>query len=82
MILTKVDISSKITELVSKSLNIEQPNIEATFEELGADSLDMIEMIMKIEELFEIEITDDDAEKITNINYAIEYVCQIRNLKS
>ncbi|MPM99908.1 Acyl carrier protein [bioreactor metagenome] len=58
-------------------LNAEEDQIkpEASFvEDLGADSLDIVELIMGIEEEFDIEIPDEDAEKLTTVGEAMEYV--------
>jgi len=46
----------------------------ATLEDLGADSLDKVELVMLLEEQFDIEINDDDAEKLTSLPLVVEYV--------
>ena len=69
----------KLQEIVSDVLNVNKDEItmEATFvDELGADSLDIFQMIMGIEEAFDIEIDNDDAEKIVTVGDAVE---QIKN---
>jgi acyl carrier protein len=48
-------------------------------DDLGADSLDTVELVMALEEEFEIEIPDEDAEKITTVQQAIEYINERRN---
>jgi acyl carrier protein len=58
-------------------LDVEEEQIkpEASFvEDLGADSLDIVELIMGIEEEFDIEIPDEDAEKLTNVGEAMDYI--------
>jgi acyl carrier protein len=58
-------------------LDVEEDQIkpEASFvEDFGADSLDIVELIMGIEEVFDIEIPDEDAEKLTNVGEAMEYI--------
>ncbi len=58
-------------------LDVEEDQIkpEASFvEDLGADSLDIVELIMGIEEEFDIEIPDEDAEKLTNVGEAMDYI--------
>ncbi len=71
-----MDVLAKIKEIVSEQLNVEQDiiGLETTFEDLEADSLDVVELIMKIEEEFDIEIPDEDAEKIRVVGSAVEYI--------
>jgi acyl carrier protein len=67
----------KLKELVIDRLNVEEEQIkpDASFvEDLGADSLDIVELIMGIEEEFDVEIPDEDAEKLTNVGEALAYV--------
>lgn len=52
----------------------EEIGAEATLDSLGADSLDRVELIMKIEEAFHIEVSDDDAEKLTTVREAVDYI--------
>jgi acyl carrier protein len=62
---------------VTDRLNVEEDQIKpsASFvEDLGADSLDIVELIMGIEEEFDIEIPDEEAEKLTNVGEALTYV--------
>ena len=71
------EVQSKLKEIVMDRLNAEEDQIksEASFvEDLGADSLDIVELIMGIEEEFDIEIPDEDAEKLTTVGEAMEYV--------
>ena len=51
---------------------------QSTLQDLGADSLDMVEIIMKLEEQFGIEINDEDAEKLHNISDVVDYVQNLR----
>ncbi|NLO89582.1 MAG: acyl carrier protein [Clostridia bacterium] len=66
----------KIKRIVADQLGVEEEEInEATsFEDLNADSLDIVELIMALEEEFDIEIPDEDAEKLTTVGAAVEYV--------
>ena len=67
----------KIKEVIIDKLGVEESAIteEAHFvNDLGADSLDTVELIMEFEEEFGIEIPDEDAEKITNVSSAIKYI--------
>lgn len=71
------EIDAKLKEIVMDRLNVEEDQIkaEASFvEDLGADSLDIVELIMGIEEEFDIEISDEDAEKLTTIGEATNYI--------
>ncbi len=74
---TEAEILEKVKDLVSKQLSINEKQItlEASFiEDLGADSLDTVELIMTLEEKFDIEISDEDAEKIKTVQDVVEYV--------
>jgi len=67
----------KITEIIIDKLGVESEKIslEAKFiDDLGADSLDTVELIMQFEEEFEIEIPDEDAEKILSVQQALDYI--------
>ncbi len=67
----------KVKEVIVDKLGVEEDSIksEAHFvNDLGADSLDTVELIMEFEEEFGIEIPDDDAEKITTVGSAVEYI--------
>lgn len=73
------EVLAKLKELVMDRLNVEEDQIkpDASFvEDLGADSLDIVELIMGIEEEFDVEIPDEDAEKLTNVGEALAYVKQ------
>ena len=67
----------KIKEIIVDKLGVEDSKItmEANFiDDLGADSLDTVELIMQFEEEFEIEIPDEDAEKILSVKQAVDYI--------
>ena len=68
---------TRIKEIIIDKLGIEEGKItnEARFiEDLGADSLDTVELIMQFEEEFDIEISDDDAENLTTVGKSVEYI--------
>lgn len=71
-----MDYFEKIKDIVADQLGVEKNEItmETSFEELNADSLDVVELIMALEEEFDIEISDEDAEKLTTVGAAVEYV--------
>ncbi len=70
-------LEDRISELIVDQLGVTKEEIvpEASFiDDLGADSLDIVELVMAMEETFDIEIPDDDAEKIQTIGDALSYV--------
>lgn len=70
------EVLARLKEIIIDRLDVEEDQIkpEASFvEDLGADSLDIVELIMGIEEEFDIEIPDEDAEKLTTVGEAIDY---------
>ncbi|MFA5353458.1 MAG: acyl carrier protein [Thermodesulfovibrionales bacterium] len=70
-------VDEKVKEIISKQLGVDQSEItlDASFvEDLGADSLDTVELVMAFEEAFDIEIPDEDAEKIGRVKDAIDYI--------
>jgi len=73
------DIVKRVKEIVAEQLGVEEALVvpEASFmDDLGADSLDTVELVMALEEEFDIEIPDEDAEKIQSVNDAIEYITE------
>jgi acyl carrier protein len=72
-----MNTDKKIREIIADQLGLPEDEIsnDSSFvEDLGADSLDIVELIMAMEEEFEIEIPDEDAEKLLTVQDAIEYV--------
>lgn len=71
---------NKVTTIVAEILNIDASTLkeDSTFESLGADSLDMLEIIMKLEEAFGIEIDDEQATHIKTIGQAVTDIQKIR----
>jgi len=71
------NIEQRVRKIVAEQLGVNKADIknESTFvDDLGADSLDTVELVMALEEEFECEIPDDEAEKITNVQQAIDYI--------
>ena len=72
-----MDIEKRVTEIICEQLSVEESQVtpDASFQEsLNADSLDIVELIMAFEEGFDIEIPDDDAEKIRTVGDAVQYI--------
>ncbi len=72
-----MDINAKVKEIIVEELGVEESEVtlEANFiDDLGADSLDTVELIMKFEEEFDIDIPDEDAEKLTTVGKAVDYL--------
>ena len=70
-------LEEKVSEIIVEQLGVEAGEVtpEASFiEDLGADSLDTVELVMAFEEEFDIEIPDEDAEKIVTVGDAIKYI--------
>ena len=72
-----MDIEARVKKIVAEQLGANEADVktESSFvADLGADSLDTVELVMALEEEFECEIPDEDAEKITTVQQAIDYV--------
>jgi acyl carrier protein len=70
-------IEERVRKIVMEQLGVseDQVTLEASFvDDLGADSLDTVELVMALEEEFDTEIPDDEAEKITTVKQAIEFI--------
>jgi acyl carrier protein len=66
----------KVKEIIAEQMGISEDDItmETSFEDLGADSLDIFQIISELEEAFDMEFANDDAEKIKTVGDAVEYV--------
>ncbi|MFZ5596197.1 MAG: acyl carrier protein [Bacillota bacterium] len=76
-----MDVFDKIKAIISEQLGVEEADItmESSFiEDLGADSLDIVELVMALEEEFDIIIPDEDAEKIRTVGEAVNYIKERR----
>jgi len=71
------EVFDKVKEIIVEQLGVAENTVtlEASFiDDLGADSLDIVELIMSLEEEFDMEIPDSDAEKIVTVNDVVEYI--------
>ena len=71
------EIFDKVKKIIVDQLGVAEANItlESSFiDDLGADSLDIVELIMALEEEFDIEITDEDAEKVVTVSDVVDYI--------
>ena len=72
-----MSVQDKVKKIIAEKLGVDPSDVvpEASFvDDLGADSLDLVELIMSMEEAFEIEISDEDAENLKTVQDAIDYI--------
>ena len=72
-----MELYDRVKKIICEQLGVEDEDVkpEASFvDDLGADSLDTVELVMALEEEFSVEIPDEDAEKITTVQSAIDYI--------
>ncbi|MEM6961133.1 MAG: acyl carrier protein [Myxococcota bacterium] len=74
-----MEIAEKVKEIISQQLDVDKAQINDTaafIEDLGADSLAIVELVLAFEEQFEIEIPDEDTEKIRTVGDAVSYITE------
>jgi acyl carrier protein len=73
----EMDVEARVKEIIVEQLNVDKEAVVPTakfVDDLGADSLDTVELVMALEEAFSLDIPDDDAEKIGTVGDAINYI--------
>jgi len=73
----KKEMTEKVKQIISEQLGVDEGEVTASasfVDDLGADSLDQVELVMALEEAFDLEISDEDAEKIRTVQDAIDYI--------
>ena len=76
-----MSVDEKLIDIIAEQLSVDKAKVvpSASFvDDLGADSLDLVELIMAMEEKFDIEIPDEDAEKIVTVKDAVDYVDKLK----
>ncbi len=78
----KQDIFTTIVDIIASTLHIEKTNITltSTLQDLGADSLSMVEIILKLEEKWSISIDDEKAEHLVNVEDLVNYIYAVKNV--
>ena len=72
-----MSVAERVKQIIVEQLGVDENQVDpsASFvDDLGADSLDIVELVMAFEEAFELEIPDEDAEKITTVKDAVDYI--------
>jgi len=78
----KQEIFHTIADIIATTLHIDKDRVRlsSTLQDLGADSLAMVEIILKLEEHFNIEIDDEKAEQLTTMHEVLDYICLLKGL--
>jgi acyl carrier protein len=80
--MSKEEIMGKLKPVIAEQLGVDESEVteSASFtEDLNADSLDLVELIMSLEEQFGLQISDEDAEKLTTVGEAVDYIYEHTN---
>lgn len=74
------DVESRVKKLIAEMLNLDPENVRddsSVMNDLGADSLDVVEIVMGLEEEFGVEIEDDEVEKLDTVSDVVAYMCKL-----
>ena len=77
-----MSVEEKVRKIIVDQLGVDEKQVTASaafIDDLGADSLDTVELVMALEEEFDVEIPDEEAEKISKVQDAIDYINNIKN---
>jgi len=80
--MSKEEIMGKLKPVIAEQLGVDESEVTETAsftEDLNADSLDLVELIMSLEEQFGLQISDEDAEKLTTVGEAVDYIVELTN---
>jgi len=80
--MSKEEIMGKLKPVIAEQLGVDESEVTETAsftEDLNADSLDLVELIMSLEEQFGLQISDEDAEKLTTVGEAVDYIYEHTN---
>jgi acyl carrier protein len=72
-----MSVEQKVKQIIVEQLGVDESQVDASasfVDDLGADSLDIVELVMAFEEAFDIDIPDEDAEKILTVKQAVDYI--------
>jgi acyl carrier protein len=72
-----MSVEQKVKQIIVEQLGVDEGQVDSTasfVDDLGADSLDIVELVMAFEEAFDLDIPDEDAEKIQNVKDAVDYI--------
>jgi acyl carrier protein len=72
-----MSVEVKVKQIIVEQLGVDEAQVDSTasfVDDLGADSLDIVELVMAFEDAFDLDIPDEDAEKITTVKDAVEYI--------
>ena len=77
--MNRSEIYAKVSEIIAHILKISKDGVQedSTLESLGADSLNRVELVMELEERFGIEINDEEAEKLSTVGQAVDYIAAV-----
>lgn len=75
--MTAAEVEQKVKQIIVEQLGVDEAQVDMTasfVDDLGADSLDLVELVMQFEEAFDLDVPDEDAEKMTTVKDAVDYI--------